>query len=480
MKKLITLSLLLIAFCSFGQTPTLNLTQDTPKGIYELKLQGTVPPVDSCKCKPGDDGKTPIVTTTYSVVPYNNPPKAINQPNAQGVNVHFELPAAPPQPSCPTCPPSGGGGSDNAVNKVFNVVAYGAKGDGVTDDWQAIQNALNAAIDAKGKLLIPPPPVRYRINRTLEASRDQFWLYVEMQARRGQGIVYMGPSGGAAIRINGQKGGEWRGIEAKIGDDSPAGQAIINSSVIEITAEGSASSTAGWSMYDCTFELNKGTGNVGVKVGRVANNNDISQIHFNNVTVWGSGAANGNSIAGQDGYLIGTATNICQLAWYGGGLNFLDHGIHLTFGTGFSVFGLGGSQNNIDFYFEFPSPWTIIPNRFESGKQHIVQKGGGYASIVEIGALVADYRPPTGRLFDMQTTCSLVLDGLKVEKTTFDQRCIYLGGGSGLGTLRVENGAWRVTSSDLLTVETPGRWSVRTTDVGKFDGDKVTSLFPNR
>lgn len=43
----------------------------------------------------------------------------------------------------------------------FNVMSYGAKGDGVTDDTTAIQNAINAAQQVKGTVYFPPVTLAY-------------------------------------------------------------------------------------------------------------------------------------------------------------------------------------------------------------------------------------------------------------------------------------------------------------------------------
>ena len=75
-----------------------------------------------------------------------------------------------------TLAPSGSGASviTNLVDKggqVFNVKAYGAKGDGTTDDAPAFQAAFSAAVAAGGgTIYIPPTPSCYLFNSTLNLT----------------------------------------------------------------------------------------------------------------------------------------------------------------------------------------------------------------------------------------------------------------------------------------------------------------------
>jgi len=60
-------------------------------------------------------------------------------------------------------------GEDPRVNDRFNVKAYGAKGDGSTDDTGAVQRAITAAIAAGGGTVFLPPGV-YACHSTLNAD----------------------------------------------------------------------------------------------------------------------------------------------------------------------------------------------------------------------------------------------------------------------------------------------------------------------
>ena len=60
--------------------------------------------------------------------------------------------------------------SDTANNKVLNLVDFGAKGDGVTDDTDALQKALNKLTE--GSLLLIPPG-NFKVNNPLVINQKQ-------------------------------------------------------------------------------------------------------------------------------------------------------------------------------------------------------------------------------------------------------------------------------------------------------------------
>lgn len=64
-----------------------------------------------------------------------------------------------------------GGGESAGSTRTFNVMSYGAKGDGVTDDRIAIQNTINACFDAGGgKVYFPTPSQFYWIGTDLTTA----------------------------------------------------------------------------------------------------------------------------------------------------------------------------------------------------------------------------------------------------------------------------------------------------------------------
>ncbi len=100
-----------------------------------------------------------------------------------------------------TLTPSGSGDSvianlvDNG-GQVFNVKAYGAKGDGTTNDSPAFQAAYNAAIAAGGGTVYIPPAAGsscYLLNTAINMTNDGH--YVRMIGTGGIGVLQTGSAG---------------------------------------------------------------------------------------------------------------------------------------------------------------------------------------------------------------------------------------------------------------------------------------------
>src|SRR5690606_16267321 len=60
---------------------------------------------------------------------------------------------------------------------VINVKAHGAKGDGVTDDWQAIQSAITLAENARKSVYFPSG--KYFVSKTLRTKHMRTYNYSE-------------------------------------------------------------------------------------------------------------------------------------------------------------------------------------------------------------------------------------------------------------------------------------------------------------
>lgn len=84
----------------------------------------------------------------------------------------------------------------------INVKDYGAMGDGVTDDYQAIRNTINALPSTGGTIIFPVPSFFYKINSTIVVDRpvifqgaapiEGMWPDVPLTAMRGIKIKWGG------------------------------------------------------------------------------------------------------------------------------------------------------------------------------------------------------------------------------------------------------------------------------------------------
>lgn len=134
--------------------------------------------------------------------------------------------------------------------QVFNIKhpAYGAKGDGVTDDTAAIQAAINAAAAIGGIVLLPPSATSYVVNTgpLTIPNGVKFWGYGATITATVAGVSYffrqVVASGGSIHDV------EFRGIAFTGGSSASTVQAIV--------VDNSASNTTAnynVKVVDCTF-----------------------------------------------------------------------------------------------------------------------------------------------------------------------------------------------------------------------------------
>lgn len=71
-----------------------------------------------------------------------------------------------------------------ARSSIYNVVDYGATGDGSTDDATAIQDAIDAAATTNGTVIIPKPTTRYLVGSTLDLTANvTLWAHNNAEIR---------------------------------------------------------------------------------------------------------------------------------------------------------------------------------------------------------------------------------------------------------------------------------------------------------
>jgi hypothetical protein len=208
--------------------------------------------------------------------------------------------------------------------------AFGATGDGVTDDAAAFQAAANAAILAEGTLLIPDPAVQYLIGSTIvlqPASGSQFRLNIEGGGTYGA-IRYTGAAGGTLFRCKGWKNSWVRGVKA---GNSAAGGGVT---LWDLDCDSTRPSLSGITFDDCFADLSIGGRNIGWRCNVSGGNRDASGINWKNYTVVGGGATAGD-IAFQN-----LSQNGLAYAFYGGFISGCTNGLRCY--GGFATVGAGG------------------------------------------------------------------------------------------------------------------------------------------
>lgn len=169
--------------------------------------------------------------------------------------------------------------------KEFNVMDYGAVGDGIVDDRNVFQSCFDAAIAARGTVVIPCPDNYYKIGSTinvLPGASNQVHIDVIMQGWGNTGpapIRYTGANRTSVFNIVGLKKCIWSGLAIDI---DPARSEII---VFDILTTQAADSSTYVTWKNCHVNL---TGNysVGWRTGHKKNNGGEILVTINGKIVW--------------------------------------------------------------------------------------------------------------------------------------------------------------------------------------------------
>lgn len=367
----------------------------------------------------------------------------------------------------PVEPPISVGPWENYID----VRRFGATGSGQDNDLPAFQAAVDAAIKVNGHLVIPSPKNFYRINDTWfiqPKESNQAYLNISSNGKYWSQLVYMGQSGKPAIQIVGEKWGRIQGLACKIGDG------IIDSACYDIGTSQASTSTSAFTLGNCSSEMNTGINNVGFRLGKVDgfNGSDISQIQFSNCSSWGPHRV----ITGQIGFAF-VGHNSLQFVISSGGSIFCDTGIKVTAGGAIAILGYGTSQNNTELHMTHSTQIAFTGGRFESSKRFLKVEGSANFTGVRISdALISDFKPTDGRLFDFQGNGGLTLDNVKIESSVdYGSGMITLG--NGVGTLSVRGGAFNATDPFL----TQGGWRAKIENVVRLNKDyQAIGYFTNK
>ncbi len=133
-----------LAACGGGATPTattapMSAPQPTPPPPATATTAPTAPSASTTTTAAASSAARPTTATTPSAA---RPPATASPPGGR-----------PPRTATPT---ARGSGTATGAQGIFNVVRYGAAGDGRTDDTAAIQATINAIPAAGGTVMFPP------------------------------------------------------------------------------------------------------------------------------------------------------------------------------------------------------------------------------------------------------------------------------------------------------------------------------------
>ena len=373
--------------------------------------------------------------------------------------------------------PMGPAGTGGTRRGEYDVYAYGAKGDGATDDTNAFQAAIDAARNGKGTLVIPPASSSFKITRTLNVVPDasnQVWMDIQAKGRAGE-IRYYGPSGTPVFKVIGLKGAKWEGLNVAIS----GGQTDCQIFDIQTTVAANSSSFNTFKTF--YLNLGNGTNNIGVRTGAVdggANDGkDISNYNFENLIVFGN-RANGQYAFQNLGM------NTLSMAWYGGFVAFCDRVYSNISSDGtkrgngaVAFYGLGGSHNKLDFYFAFEQSYIISGGRWEVGDKFLKTSDGAYASVLVEGLVIHDYTQEN--VIEASNATSLTLKGVQISKTFGGvyNSCILLSANGRNGVLNMQNCA--LSSNTLYTKTGTTLWDITALGISKLDGVWSNGFYPN-
>lgn len=371
--------------------------------------------------------------------------------------------------------PSGGTGSGSSFGWI-SVKDHGAVGDGVADDTAAFQAAFNAAAAVRGTVIIPAPAAAWILTSTVTIkpqSGNQTCVNV-LAAGPPSAIIWKGPTGGVVFRCYGLKMSSFRNVHVDVSQRA-------GSVAWDIDTTATFESISHLTFDNCFVELGSGAG-VGWRMGNQSVAlADISYISWLNCSV--NGAVGGAPNAASYGWL-NQGHNTLNNYWFGGTANSLAIGVSNAVGTtgndSMFFYGMGTSNNNIDFQFAAPGAYVISGGRFENGKRLIdVTPASNHASVTVQGINMENYSPADGILVDFKRPGTLIWDANYVRNSaTYGADAISLAGSGGPGTFHARGGAFN--STDPFFTAWHSAWSVWIEGVGNLNVMDTTTQFKNR
>jgi hypothetical protein len=374
------------------------------------------------------------------------------------------------------------------ASTIFNVKSFGAVGDGTTDDTAAIQAAINAAMAVYGTVIFPPTPAgqAWLVSSTLNVynpaltGAQQTTVNLQFEGRFNA-IRYTGASGTAVFASRGWKRSRISGAQIRVA----TGLTGVIAFDLDVGTFGSATySSSAQLMFDrCDVHADvDGVTVVGWRLSHTSSSADMSFIDWRNCSVTGRAATAGSIGWRNEGgntlnlVWLNCSASFCATAW----TNVSGAGAATAQGgdSGF-WYACGGTGNVIDFELKTAGIYTMTGGRFELGAQLLsVPNGGGSkvtSMITMVGVKAATYTPPSGRMFDLESSVNLTLIGCMFPTPTVTPTASFIYGrqaSDGIGSINIRGcalgtgapyifwdlatGTWRKEVTSCVTTDSSG------------------------
>lgn len=338
--------------------------------------------------------------------------------------------------------------------------AHGAVGDGTHDDTSAWNAAAAAAIAANGTLWTDPDKT-YVLSDTITlnpASGSQTFLDIK-SGGLSTNIKWTGATNNASVfKVAGWKNSLVSGVKVEL-TTSATGIAVW-----DIITTSTSESTSGVTFKNCHVNLGTADSCVAWRMGHTASGslNDISFYQWENCVAYGDPAGAHTNTVGW----LNEGSNSLNHVWLGGFGAFLGAMVsnETTGNAALYFYGLGGSQNLIDFQTRSDETISINGGRFELGNRFLdTNQNAATPNISVRDVEIDEYAPSDGIIFSMHSPGVLKLDNCRViASTDYTNPIIDLNGiisGSGSASLIIDGGLF--SKSDNLYANNNVPWTVK-------------------
>ena len=358
----------------------------------------------------------------------------------------------------------------------YNVLDFGATGDGSHDDTSAFQAAIDAAVALKGTLVIPAPTSAWIISDELliaDPSSTQTFMNIEANGR----ITWAGGNNKSIFHSKGWKNSYVRGGRILVNNAS----GIKAWHIDDPTGYTSSSSV---SFYDSLLSITGTSANCyGYYCGDPVAGQDVSLLNWVNCKI----DAVDNSL-GNVGWFA-AHSNCLGFTWIAGGGTKLGKMVQMNsspLGGGAHTWtGAVAGYNLVDFEFAAngSSSFNIIGGRFENGNRFwsdigYPASGVTTATLVRVdGPTIMAYDPSDDILFAISAPGYYDLSPYIFNSggSNYTADMIHLAGGAG-GYGRLKLGGVLQAADPCYTVDS-GHWTVDRTAVIKSSAGAATGLF---